>query len=206
MAFVIEGRTCAEAWENGIRYLVKNGKYVPSIRGPVIEGVNVALHVTNPFAKPRLSKHSPLFNMANEFGSSLLRHPRVIKWENEIDQLDQVIKVLKSDPWSRRAVVTVWDPREDFTHDNPQGVVAFQFAFRNGALHLTSMFRTTDAWMCNWTLAGLPELQKAVADRLRRSRNRYFKNLTVGTYTQLHTSFHLYLDERRNAAVRLGIE
>jgi len=205
MAFVLEGRTCAEAWENGLRHLVTRGKYVPSVRGAVIEDTDIALCVTEPFAKPRISKHSPLFNQAEGFGHSLLKHPRVIKWEGQINQLDHVVRILKSDPWSRRAVITVWDPREDFSHDNPQGVVAFVFAIRADALHLTSMFRTTDAWMCNWTLAGLPELQRAVLNRLKRSGNKFFKGVRIGTYTQFHTSFHLYLDERRNAVIRLGI-
>jgi hypothetical protein len=76
------------------------------------------------------------------------------------------------------------------------------FTIRSKALHLTSIFRTTDAWMCNWTLIGIPELQQDVHDRLVRSESS-LHSLELGTYTQMHFSFHMYLDEIPNAEQHL---
>jgi thymidylate synthase len=200
MATVIEGKTCAEVWERSVTFLLKRGEYVPSGRGPVLECLDMALVVTRPWEEPRLSKLSPMFNQAEEFSSSLRTHPRVMNWDG-VDQLKHVIDTFREDPLSRRAIISIWDPRRDLHVENAQGVIAFVFSIRNNALRLTSIFRTTDAWMCNWTLAGVPELQRVVYNELRQ--HAVFDNLSMGQYTQMHASFHIYLDELKNAELKL---
>jgi len=202
MALVLEGDTCGEVWERAVVLVAKEGTYVASVRGPVLEILNAALVVTCPLKEPRISKRSPLFQNAEMFLSSVRKHRRIIDWYGT-NQLEKVVGILKGDMVSRRAVITLWDPKEDLSAPNPQGVVSCSFAIRRdnekgrGMLHLTSTFRTTDAWMCNWSLAGMPDLQCAVVDRLSKSA-KAFRDLAVGTYTQIHYSFHLYLDDVNN--------
>jgi len=202
MAIVIEADTCAAVWEKSISYLLKHGEYVPSIHGPVLECSNTALSIINPWNEPRISPLSPLFSKAESFGSSLRNHPRIANWDG-IDQIDYVIQTLRDDPLSRRAVVSVWNPPQDRLLENAQGVISLIFLIRGDRLHLTSIFRTTDAWMCNWTLTGVPELQRIVYNKLHELT--IFRNLGLGTYTQFHSSFHMYLDDVKNAEIKLGV-
>lgn len=200
MAAVIEGSNCAEVWEKSVRFLIQNGIYVASVRGPVLEYSNVSLLVNRPWEEPRISTNCPLFNRADGFSTSLSNHPRIIDWDG-INQLEYVIKLLRNDPVSRRAVISVWDPKQDPMVENAQGVISILFQIRAKQLHLTSILRTTDAWMCNWSLAGIPELQRIVYDQLHQYIE--FSELNLGTYTQFHSSFHIYLDEVKNAELRL---
>lgn len=201
MAIVIQGDTCGEVWERSVTYVVKEGQYVASVRGPVLEVLNVNLVINCPFKEPRISPRSPLFQNAERFLSSVHNHRRIVNWHGT-DQLKKIIDILKRDMVSRRAVITLWDPSEDLEAPNPQGVVSCSFAIRDGELNLTSTFRTTDAWMCNWSLAGMPDLQTAITEALRKTGGA-FKYLSVGSYTQIHYSFHIYLDDVNNVQSRL---
>jgi len=202
MALVVQGDTCGEVWEHAVMRVVKEGTYVASVRGPVLEILNVALVVKCPQKEPRISPRSPLFQNSEMFLSSVRNHPRIVNWYG-MNQLDKIVGILERDMVSRRAVITLWDPQEDLKAPNPQGVVSCNFAIRRDPehrrdmLHLTSTFRTTDAWMCNWSLAGMPDVQCAVVERLRSS-GKELRDLTVGSYTQIHYSFHLYLDDVNN--------
>lgn len=193
MAEIIKGSTCSDAWENSITHLVRGGRYVASVRGPVIECLDVVVEVLDPWEEPRVSEWSPKFRGADDFGQSLVSHPSLRNWGGGFDQLEHVVEMLHRDPVSRRAVVSIWDPAEDHKAENAHGVVAFLFTIRTNALHMTSLLRTTDAWMSNWTLSGMPAIQRAVADRLRKFREH--SSLALGPYVQIHASYHMYLDD-----------
>ncbi|MGA2285009.1 MAG: hypothetical protein ABSG55_01900 [Dehalococcoidia bacterium] len=202
MASVITGSSCGDAWKRGVRFLLKNGTYVPSIRGPVIECLNLALVVLDPWsAEGRISKLSPSFRQGDQFGSSLVNDERILNWHGE-NQLEKVVSALRGDPLSRRAVIAIWDPQKDYEDDKSAGLIAFVFAIRQKKLHMTGLMRTTDAWMCNWTLASFPELQKTVWEAL--CKEEWAQDIVLGTYTQTHCSFHLYLDDWKDAQWRLG--
>lgn len=200
MAIVITESTCGDAWEAGVRELLRHGAFVPSERGPVIELSDVTLVVQDPWGpNGQVSPNSPTLSRAAELGTQLLESSRIVNLHG-MNQLDRVVAILQKEPFSRRAVINVWDPSQDLASPNPQGVIAFVFSIREGKLNLSSFLRTTDAWLSNWTLRAIPELQNRVWERLRHEN---YENLGRGTYTQSHVSFHLYLDERPNAISRL---
>lgn len=195
------GLHCSDAWEKGVRHLLQHGEYSPSVRGPTLECLNFTIVVERPCEGRRLSSKSPHFLAETSFSQQVLEHPRVTNWSGSgptsgdgVDQVDRIVKLLVDDPLTRRAVVGLWDPRVDLGIANPQGVIALIFTVRSRLFHLTSIFRTTDAWMANWTLMAMSDLQAQVLDRLVRT-DPSLGQIELGPYAQFHASFHIYLDD-----------
>lgn len=63
-----------------------------------------------------------------------------------IDQLPYVVDVLKKDPDSRQAVITVWRPRPYPSKDIPC-TVALQFLLRQEHIHTNVFMRSSDVWL-----------------------------------------------------------
>jgi thymidylate synthase len=207
LSATVRGDDCATAWERSVRHLLAHGAYAPSIRGATKECLNLTVVVADPSGGRRVSEHSPRFMAHESFSRQIRSHPRVSHWvagDSEIDQVDEVVKLLRDDPLTRRAVVGVWDPAKDLVAPNPQGVVALIFTIRSRQLHLTSLFRTTDAWMSNWTLTAMSDLQVQVFDRLVSAGIDTIGEVRLGSYAQFHASFHIYLDDVPHARQLLG--
>lgn len=102
--------------------------------------------------------------------------PRLFRAGNAIDQIDNVTKLLRRRPWSRRAVIQLFGA-EDLTRDFPEipCTTTLQFHLREHCLHLTVCMRSNDAY---W---GLPHdvfcftmLQEIMARRLDVQLGQYF--------------------------------
>lgn len=100
-------------------------------------------------------------------------------------QLTHVVRLLKRDPDTRQAYVTVWNGHETAadSKDTPC-TLGFHFLIRGDALHLITTMRSNDMWL------GLPydwfmfsRLQQAMADAL---------GLPVGSYVHRVGSLHVY--------------
>ncbi|GAB3977728.1 thymidylate synthase [Actinoallomurus acanthiterrae] len=65
----------------------------------------------------------------------------------EVGQWDQVVELLRHDPDSKRAVMTVMRPGESAQFDNPDVActLALQFLLRDGHLHMVATMRGNDA-------------------------------------------------------------
>lgn len=101
------------------------------------------------------------------------------------DQIETVIKLLKADPNSRRAVINLNTPREGvmITKDEPC-TIALQFMIRKGNLDCTAIMRSNDIWLGTpYDIAFFTELQKYIAQQL---------GVGYGYYTHFATSLHLY--------------
>jgi thymidylate synthase len=108
-------------------------------------------------------------------------------------RLPAVIDVLRHDPDSRQAVVSLWEPRDlaQKKRDVPC-TISWQFFVRNNALHMHCHMRSNDVWL------GLPYdvfvntlVQRVVASELL---------LPVGEYCHTVGSMHLY--EKHEAAAK----
>ena len=78
--------------------------------------------------------------------------PRLRDW-NGIDQLAQIIAILRNDPASRRAVATMFDPDRDFVESKDIPCNNWlHFIARNGKLDLHVAARSTDIW---WGFSGI---------------------------------------------------
>ena len=101
-----------------------------------------------------------------------------------LNQIDFVIKELKRNPSSRRAVILVRDPSVDACSDDPACLQHIQYFIRNNKLDCKVLFRSNDACKASFmNMFALILLQKKIADEL---------GIEVGTYTHRANSYHCY--------------
>lgn len=103
------------------------------------------------------------------------------------DQLNTVIRLLREEPDTRRAVVSLWDPARDLrvmSVDVPCNNLLY-FKIREGRLNLTVCNRSNDAiWGCyGANVVQFSVIQEYVAAML---------GVGIGTYTQVSDSLHAY--------------
>lgn len=76
--------------------------------------------------------------------------PRLRSWAkrdgSQVDQLQEVIRILKKDPYSRRAVMVLFDPDLDFVHESKDYPCTnwMHFLYRNDRLDLKVTMRSND--------------------------------------------------------------
>lgn len=102
------------------------------------------------------------------------------------EQIPFLLRELRRNPDSRRAVIDVRDWRHDSAegNENPACLQHLQFFIRDGELHLKVLFRSNDACKAAYMNAfALIMLQKRIADEL---------GVEMGTYTHRANSFHCY--------------
>ena len=109
------------------------------------------------------------------------------QWKRH-DQLENVINILKKNPDTRQAAISIYDGKEihQYAHDTPC-TYAVQFTIVQGKLYMSVYMRSNDLWygFCNDQYQ-FASLQEMVAERL---------NLPVGTYYHHAHNLHLYNDK-----------
>ena len=110
-------------------------------------------------------------------------------WQwNRNNQLDLVIQMLRDNPETRQAAISIYDAKEwdKYTFDTPC-TYAVQFTILNGKLNMSVVMRSNDLWygFCNDQYQ-FSCLQMYVA---------YELNLPVGTYYHFAHNLHLYNDK-----------
>jgi thymidylate synthase len=111
--------------------------------------------------------------------------PRVRNWHG-VDQLAEVYKILRDDPRSRRAVISIFDPASDFvvSKDVPCNNW-LHFLVRNGRLDMSVAIRSNDLI---WGFSGINTFEWSVLQELLAS----WLQVDVGTATFFADSLHLY--------------
>ena len=176
--------TPLEAWKELIFRLVRFGHHNKLKKGERLELQNVKVIVEQPLEEPKESLIEYGFSLEHfkEYQQRILDsrlHGHPYTYGNRlrdyfsyygkvVDSLEVVIQILKEDPESRHAYVSLWDNGRDLVegHSCPCFVSLFFRRFE-GKLTLTATFRThnaMDAWLEN--LYGLMALQKYVADNI----------------------------------------
>ena len=109
------------------------------------------------------------------------------QWERT-SQLDIVIQMLKDNPETRQAAISIYDGKEinDYTNDTPC-TYAVQFTVLNNELNMSVVMRSNDLWygFCNDQYQ-FSSLQQLVA---------YETGYSVGTYYHFAHNLHLYNDK-----------
>ena len=109
------------------------------------------------------------------------------QWERT-SQLDIVIQMLKDNPKTRQAAISIYDAKEisDYTNDTPC-TYAVQFTILHGRLNMCVTMRSNDLWygFCNDQYC-FSELQRLVSKQL---------NIEQGTYYHFAHNMHLYNDK-----------
>lgn len=136
----------------------------------------------NPNAE-EISKHAPIWkNMMDSKGNVNSNYG--YQWNRE-SQLHKTIQLLKDEPNTRRAAVSIYDGKEikKYKKDTPC-TYAIDFTVIDGTLCMTVMMRSNDLWygFCNDQYC-FASLQSYVANELK---------LPVGWYYHFAVNMHIY--------------
>ena len=109
------------------------------------------------------------------------------QWKRN-NQIDHVINLLKYNPDTRQAAISIYDCKEykEYTNDTPC-TYAVQFTILHGRLDMCVVMRSNDLWygFCNDQYC-FSKLQKMVSDKL---------NIEPGVYHHFAHNMHLYNDK-----------
>lgn len=205
MMKIIQAPSLALAHERVIKYILEEGDYVLTEENEhTVETDSVTLFIDTPFRQDRISKYAPQQELsAKEYTNQLLNgssntfdytyHDQLFKWEEYYihgikkahNQIDYIITKLKEMPASRRAVAIVFDPsKHQYTDKSVPCLQLLQFIYRDGRLHLRTVFRSNDMLTAaGLNMYALTQLQKDVADRL---------DVNSGSYTHIALTPHIY--------------
>lgn len=185
--------TFGEAWSSSLSVILNSGELVQSERvQKTLELRNVSLISLQPFAEPRIPAS---YNFSEDYIntycesffhiSSYSIEKRLSNYgPRKVNQIENVIKKLKNYPYTRRAVISLWDINEDIENQHPPCPIVVQFIVRSDLLEMTAILRSSDAWMAAIPdFIALTRIQKLVADKL---------SMDIGTYTQFSISYHIY--------------
>ena len=187
---------------------------VTSSRGNSAELIGVMLHLTNPRARiSRTETKGKAFSALGEllwylskkkeldFISYYIPHykdeseddktvyggygPRIFNLRDEIDQMKNILSLLRNRPSSRKAVIQIFDGL-DLVDDHPElpCTGTLQFLIRNNQLHMFTSMRSNDAFLgLSHDVFAFTMIQEIVARSL---------NVDLGIYTHAVGSLHLY--------------
>ncbi|MET9711686.1 thymidylate synthase [Nocardiopsis alba] len=112
--------------------------------------------------------------------------PRIRRWGGEVDQVAQVVERLREDPYTKRAVISIFDPGSDFgeTKDVPCNNW-LQFIQRGGRLDLHVTVRANDAI---WGFSGINFFEWSVLHEIV-ARSLGWE---VGALSWFVGTFHVY--------------
>ena len=200
MPIYLKAKNPEDGWIRIIRKIMDNGMLRLDERGSDTKWhENVMIHIEDPYSN-RVSEKYPFSEkiLKEKYATQLLNPDRMDfdytygerlnAWGDEgINQIDYVIRKLKDNPNSRRAVATTWDPRKDTHVDEVPCLNHFVFMTHDGILDITVMIRSNDmygAWPAN--VYALGELLSYVSERT---------DLEHGTITTLSVNAHIYKND-----------
>ncbi len=115
------------------------------------------------------------------------------RWRHQfsMDQLQTVVRVLKADPASRQAVITMWDPNSDLDKpvlkDRPCNTHIY-LRINAGQLDMTVCCRSNDIL---WGAYGANAVHFSILQEYLAAH----LEIPLGTYYQISNNYHVYLDE-----------
>ena len=197
MAAYIRASTPVDGWTRVVRKIMDSGMERKDERGMKTKWCdNLMVHVSKPLEN-RVTDLYPFSEkvLKEKYATQLLTPDRMDfdytygerlnAWgDGQINQIEYIIHKLSSNPHSRRAVATTWDPRKDTESEEVPCLNHFVFMTRDNWLDLSVMIRSNDmygAWLAN--VYALGDLLAHVVERV---------NLEVGAITTLSVNAHIY--------------
>jgi len=109
--------------------------------------------------------------------------PRIQKWQG-VNQFEQVLNILKKDPTSRRAIISLFDPSRDFFSDDLPCTNWLHFTIRDDKLNLKIVSRSMDViWGSTLNFFEWAVVQEIVANWL---------GVNIGKLYYFVSSLHIY--------------
>jgi thymidylate synthase len=216
---VIEGRNVNELYYHGVNHILNNGTEEQSRLGRVIVAPGPVVSVyERPWERVLFTKHrdaNPFFHLMeaiwmlageqaaawpvyfNKQMAEYANHRGTYdgaygyRWRRLFgkDQIPEVIKELKTNPESRRAVIGMWSPGVDLRADSkdiPCNTTIY-FDARGGKLNMTVCNRSNDAV---WGAYGANAVHMSVLQEVVAAG----VGVPMGVYRQSSNNLHLYPD------------
>lgn len=223
MSHAIRAKNVNEALARGLTWLLMAGKEYPSRNGGVLAYpepvITTYLNPTERVLFSPLRDANPFFHLMESLwmlaGRNDLEFPKTFnsrfgeysddgvtvhgaygfRWRQQfgVDQLDRLVRELRRDPSSRRAVLQMWDPAADLEkmenggRDVPCNTTVF-FDAKDGALSMTVCNRSNDAI---WGAYGANAVHFSVLLEYMAA----MVGLPVGKYHQVSNNLHAYLEK-----------
>jgi thymidylate synthase len=196
--FYVEDNSIASVWEESIRHFLRlsNLYYSDSRLGFCLEAQGVTITSNDPASIPQISPKYLFPQLLPEYQLKLegeipeisTTYDRMYKWSKrngvELDQMERIRQILENDPFSRAAVVSIWDPDYDLYASNPISPCMLSFSVKNEKLNLIIIARSSDAWV-----SALPEMIAFSQIQIRQA-NRL--QVGVGRLMFHALSYHIY--------------
>lgn len=195
MHYNIKSETLAQAYHKALNVLYTGGHIRPCPAYNTRENaISATIRVSKPLSSPRMSKllvcdPASLQQYLMEMEDGIMDFECAVgNWPytyhaRMIGQLIKAVRLLKNDPYSRRAAITIRRP-DDLDMDDPPCLQLIQFLVNNGKLDCFVTFRSNDALKAFFMNAfALIDIQRIVAEVL---------GLPVGKYVHTANSFHAY--------------
>ncbi|MBR5381461.1 MAG: hypothetical protein IK136_02455 [Oscillospiraceae bacterium] len=196
--YLVEGRTLPEAYHRSLRLLQTEAPVTPCPDYNTNQKeLTMTLCVAEPLAEPMISKlFIGGFRELEQYRQEIL--DGILDFEIErgnwaytyhsrmAEQVPFILRELRRNPYSRRAVMDIRDWRHDAAegNENPACLQHIQYFIRDGLLHCKVLFRSNDACKATFMNAfALIMLQKRIADEL---------GVGMGPYTHRANSYHCY--------------
>ena len=111
--------------------------------------------------------------------------PRLRNWQG-VDQFKEVARILNKDQHSRRAVMIIFDPSQDFVESKDIPCNNWlHFMIRDNYLHMGAVIRSNDVM---WGFSGINTFEWSVLHEMMA----YWTNSLVGDFSYFASSLHLY--------------
>ena len=193
-----EGRTLPEAYHRSLALLWEKGEVTPCPDYHTTQReCSMTLCVAEPLGEARISKlfiggFRELEQYRQEILDGILdfeiaRGNWAYTYHSRMaEQIPFILRGVRRNPDSRRAVIDIRDWRHDAApgNENPACLQHIQFLIRGGALHMKVLFRSNDACEATFMNAfALICLQERLAGEL---------GVPVGTYAHRANSYHCY--------------
>lgn len=209
-----------KAHEEVIRTILKHGVFLMTEDGEKTLELPepLTIHIGDPFAEYMISPHNMFGKQAmQQYSKDLLSgsesdfvytyHDRLFDYPREagegfsgdgdgngIDQIDYIVRKIREEPTTRRALGITWFPVKDSSSDHPPCLQRIQCLSRDGKLNMHMEFRSNDMLSAlGANMYAIAHLQKHIADNL---------GLAVGWYSHTSVSAHLYYERDREELMR----
>jgi len=210
----MEASTPASAWDWARKVIKANGQKVVTEDGQVTKEIDgMTLRILYPdvgwpisgsgWKIPALEEYyqNEIISPDNPTGFEYTYGERLRAWESheipdsynvKTDQVEYIIRKLKANRTTRRAVGCTWNPLTDEKPGfHPPCLMVADFKIRGEALNLIAYFRSHDieqAWPQN--VYGLYKLQEYIAGEVYAE---------LGTLTTISASAHIYINPGEEA-------
>ncbi len=207
----VRAKTISDGWRRILEVIWYSGCEFKSQRGATREVRNLLVRVAEPkdgeipgfpMGVEELKKYADQLLSPDRAGFDYTYGERLRSWgedviEKPVDQISEVIKILKKDASTRRATCSTWIPPRDLESSEVPCLILLDFKVRGGVLDASAVFRSNDmfgAWPAN--AYGLNHVNEFVAKKIKAK---------AGSITTQSISAHVYDHDYKNVERVLGL-